>query len=253
MKTKLPIRVVVLIATLSTIAFLLNYWKERRDEARAQRVTAEAARQQREDAEQLQKQRQQEAEQQRKDEEKRKEGEAEQKAKRAAEEHARFLARYVNTNFVRAAGVKTIAIATASETGAWNGAVGSALIGRFTNDEIRVVSSFFMPAFVSDGLLTRAFSNPGDLFSQLELPASVDGLLLAREKVEYSSNPSLQNVISASMQLDVLVVPIGAQPVESQSWTFTSTGAGFKQSDARDQAEARILKQIAEDTKMALK
>jgi hypothetical protein len=157
-------------------------------------------------------------------------------AQDAAAAHARYLAQYTDTSFTRKPGTKTIAVVAASENAIWNNAVNAALVSRFKNEPVQLVSLFFKPAFVSDGLFNDAFADSNDLFNRLELPKSLDGLLLAREKVRYSSNPSLQNVLTASMELDVIKLPIGSQ-AEKQTWTFTAAGAGFTQADARAQAE----------------
>jgi len=172
-------------------------------------------------------------------------------AQDAAAAHVRFMAMYVDTGFTRMSGTKTIAVVVASEDGTRNSVVSDALINRFKKEPVQLVSSFFKPAFVSDGLFNDAFVNSNDLFNRLELQKSLDGLLLAQEKVQYSSNPSLQNVITASMELDVKTLLIGSQ-AEKQTWTFTAAGAGFTQADARAQAEERLIKQITNDTKMTL-
>jgi hypothetical protein len=176
---------------------------------------------------------------------------AQKAAQDAAEAHARFVAQYSDTDFVRKTGVKTIAVVAASENGTWNNALNSALVSRFKNEPVHLASSFFKPAFVSDGLFNDAFAGSNELFNRLELQKSLDELLLAREKVQYSSDPSLDNVLTASMQLDIETLPIGSQ-AGSQTWTFTASGAGFKQADARQQAEERLIKQILADTNMAL-
>jgi hypothetical protein len=176
-------------------------------------------------------------------------------ARKAAQDaragHAQFLARYTDTSFARKPGTKTIGIAVASENATWNSSVGAAFVSRFKNEPVQLVSSFFKPAFVSDGIFNDAFANSNDLFDKLELTKSLDGLLLAREQVRYSSNPSLQNIITASMELDVITLPISSQ-AEKRTWTFTAAGAGFTQADARQQAEERLINQIANDTRMAL-
>ncbi|MEI9961037.1 MAG: FlgO family outer membrane protein [Limisphaerales bacterium] len=84
----------------------------------------------------------------------------------------------------------------ASESGTANSAVNDALLSRFKSADAQIVPSFFKPAFVSDGLFDTAFAGSSDLFDKLELSKSLDGLLLAREKVQYAANPSLENVIN---------------------------------------------------------
>ena len=151
-------------------------------------------------------------------------------AEKAAAEHAGFLARYVNPGFSRKPGMKAAAIAVESEDGKPNRVVSAALAGNFQNDTVEVVPSILKPEFVSDGLINDAFNDSSDLPRKLELAKSVDGLLLARETVEYSTNPALLNVITASLRLEVLLKPVtGKNP--ARIWTFTANGAGFNQSD----------------------
>jgi hypothetical protein len=116
------------------------------------------------------------------------------------ERRASFLNRYEDTNFVRTAASTAIAVAAASDDGTWNGTVSAALVNHFKGEPIHFVSSFFKPAFVSDGLINDAFADSSDLFDRLELSKSLDGLLLAREQVQYATTPSLDNLISANIE-----------------------------------------------------
>ena len=240
--------VILFICGLGIIAIIENSTFDQMSQRHAQNVAAVKVQQQQQEGQKLQ-------EQQREQEERAAKVAAEQAAARAAQqaaaEHAQYLARYTDTSFTRKPGTKTMAVAVASENATWNSDVGAALVSRFKNEPVQLVSSFFKPAFVSDGLFNDAFAGSNDLFNRLELPKSLDGLLLAREKVHYSTNPSLQNVITASMELNVITLSIGSQ-AEKQTWTFTAAGAGFTQADARAQAEERLIKQISNDTKMAL-
>ena len=168
-----------------------------------------------------------------------------------AAEHARYLARYLNTGFAQKQGTETVAVAVASEDGKLNRAVTTALVSRFQREPVRILSPFFKPEFVSDGLFNGAFSGSNELFNKLELAKSLDALLLARQDVQYSKNAALENVISATMQLKVVVVPVSGQP-DGKTWTFTAYGPGFTKEVARQAAEERLIKQIATDTNMSL-
>jgi hypothetical protein len=88
------------------------------------------------------------------------------------------------------------------------------------------------------------------LSRKLELTNSLDALLLAHQSVEYSSNPSLENVLTANMKLKILAASIIGN-AKSQTWTFTAVGTGFKQTDARAMAEERLIKQINADTNIS--
>ena len=169
----------------------------------------------------------------------------------AATGHAEYLARYLNSGFNRKPGSETVAIAVASENGTLNRAVTAALISRFQSGPVQILSPFFKPEFVSDGLFNDAFTGSGEILNKLELSKSLDGLLLARQDVQYSTNPSLQNVVTATMQLKVTVVPVSGRG-DGKTWTFTASGPGFTKEVARQAAEERLIKQIADDTKMSL-
>jgi hypothetical protein len=168
-----------------------------------------------------------------------------------AAEHTRYLARYLNTGFARKQGTETVAVAAASEDGKLNRVVTAALVSRFQREPVRILSPFFKPEFVSDGLFNDAFTGSNELFNKLELAKSLDALLLARQDVQYSKNAALENVISATMQLKVVVVPVSGQ-TDGKTWTFTAYGPGFTKEVARQAAEERLIKQIATDTNMSL-
>lgn len=170
----------------------------------------------------------------------------------AAATHAKFLDRYLNTSFVRNRGIKTVALAVACD-GKVHHALDAALIQRFQGESVQILPSFFTSEFVSEGLFDSAFSGSKETFTKLELAKSLDALLLAREHVEYSKNADLENVIAATIQLDVTCFPVSSSPlVLVQTWTFVANGAGFKEPEARAMAEERLAKQIAKDTKMSL-
>ncbi len=172
-------------------------------------------------------------------------------AQDAAAEHARYLARYLNPGFSRKPGVERVAVAVASEDGAFNQAVTRALAGHLKTGAIETLPSFFKPEFVSDGLINDGFTDSAQLAGKLDLANSLDGLLLARQTVSYAPNPSLDNVITATMQLEVMAASV-VGPANSQEWTFTAVGSGFKNADARAMAEERLIKQINADTGMSL-
>jgi hypothetical protein len=172
-------------------------------------------------------------------------------AEEAAAEHARYLARYLTAGIARTPGSKALAVVAASENSRVNRAVTAAIANRFKTNSLEVLSSFFTPEFVSDGVLNQVLADPQPLFEKLELAKTLDMVVLARQKVRYTTNPSLENVITANMELEVAVLPIESG-VESHAWTFTANGAGFKEEAARAMAEERLLKQIATDTKPSL-
>jgi hypothetical protein len=169
----------------------------------------------------------------------------------AAAQHAAFLTRYLNQGFTRKPGVEMVAIVVAGENGNVNRAVGAALTDHLKTQNAEILSSFFTPEFISDGLLNTVIGGSTELPRKLELGSTLDVLVLARQQVQYSTNPDLLNVMTASMQLEVVLVPVSGN-AQGESWSFTASGTGFNQATARQLAEERLIKQIANDTKMSL-
>jgi hypothetical protein len=168
-----------------------------------------------------------------------------------AERHAQFLAHYLTASLPQTTGNKTAAIAVASENGTLNSVVTAAIADRFKKEPVQIISSLFKPAFVADGLFNEAFDGSGEVFNKLDLANSLDGAVFARQDVQYAKNPSLQNVITATMQLKVAVMPVAGQS-DGKTWTFTAYGPGFTKEVARQAAEERLIKQITTDTNMSL-
>jgi len=168
-----------------------------------------------------------------------------------AAERAAYLARYLNNDFTRKPGMKIVAVAVATEDGKPNRVVTAALAKHLKADNVELLSSFFKPAFLADNLIADFFTESTGVFDRLSLNNSLDALLLARQTVEYLTNPSLENVITANMRLEVMTSSASPNG-ERQTWFFSANGAGFTQSDARALAEERLLKQISADTKMSL-
>jgi hypothetical protein len=164
--------------------------------------------------------------------------------------HATYLARYVNSTSSRQPGMKMVAVAVVSENGAFNFALNAAIASHLKTASSSMLTSFFRPAFVTGGLFASAFAGSNGIFDKLDLSKSLDVLLLGREQVQYSSDPSLENVMTANIQLEITAFSIADG--QSQSWTFVANGAGFKHPEARQMAEERLIKQIANDTKMSL-
>ncbi|MCI0560624.1 MAG: hypothetical protein MN733_19225 [Nitrososphaera sp.] len=166
-----------------------------------------------------------------------------------AAERAKYLARYLNPGFVRNAGAEMVAVAVAGEDGKLNGSLGRAIASHFKSGTIQTSSSLFTPQFVSDGLFAQALEDLHSVATNLEFTSLLDVLLLANQRVEYSTNPSLENLITASMELEVTALSVKRRG-ENQTWRFRGNGAGFKQGDARAQAEERIMTQITKATDM---
>ena len=170
----------------------------------------------------------------------------------AADEHQRFLEKYVDTGITKNAGNQLVAVAVASESRSINHAVGAALITRFKADHVQLTDSFFKPELVTDGLFNSVFNRSSDLFNKLELAKSLDGLLLAKagrsvfdkRRVWTASSPP-------TMHLEIVTLPVD-RTEKARHGRFTANGTGFSPADARMQAEERIIHQINANTNMAL-
>jgi hypothetical protein len=174
-------------------------------------------------------------------------------AQRVRAEQTNLLAKYFDTTFIKSPGVQTIALSIATDSGKTDRAIQDALIQHFKSGNVKILPSFFKPAFITNGLFENTFNGSGDVPAKLELGKYLDALLLAREHVEISQNSAaLDNVLTATIRLDVAIV-LMADNLQSKTWTFTANGAGFKPSDAQVQAEERILKQVAAEANMSLK
>lgn len=169
----------------------------------------------------------------------------------ATAERQHFLGKYVNTNITKKSGSQLVAVAVESENHSMNHTVAVALMSRFKADHVQLTDSFFKPELVTDDLFGEAFKGSTDLFGKLELTKSLDSMLLGREEVQYSTNPNIENTITANMSLEIVSLPVAGQ-IQSQSWTLTAAGIGFRREAARLQAEERIIQQIQASTNMSL-
>jgi len=179
------------------------------------------------------------------------ERDAKQAATKAAADHAEYVARYVNTNALRKTGLAEVAVVVASEGRKMNRTVASAIADHLKRPGAETSLSFFTAEFVSEGLLESAFNDPNGLFKSLELSKSLDFLVLARQAVELSTDNSLQNVLTASTTLDLMLIS-AKTPDEQYTWTLHASGAGFKESEARLMAQERLIKQIGADTNLTV-
>jgi flagellar biosynthesis GTPase FlhF len=272
-RTRTAIFIAVLVIAALTIHATIDHWRQNAEQKRQQhqleidkQVAAQKAAQ---EQEQLQKQREAAAQKAASDaaaatkKAAQEAADAAQKAaqematatqkaaKEAADAHAEFLARYTDTNFSRNPGIEMAAVAVASESGTMNHAIGAALVNRFKGERHDFSDSFFKPALVSDGLFNAAFNGSSDLFNKLELAKSLNAILLARQDVQYSTNTTLANIVTANMHLEIVALPIAGK-IQSQDWKFMANGAGIGPAEAREQAEERIIKQINTDTNMSV-
>ena len=164
-------------------------------------------------------------------------------------DHAAYAAKYVNSAPSRKPDVKLIAVAVLSPDGQLTPALNGVLTDRFQTDSAKILCSFFRPAFVADGLFGNALTKPTEVFEQLGLAKSVNAVLLGRQTVEYSTDPSMENVMTANMQFELTAVSLADGL--SRSWNFVANGAGFKQNEARAMAEERLIKKMSKDNTLS--
>jgi hypothetical protein len=173
------------------------------------------------------------------------------KAAEAAAAHEKFLAKYLNSGFVRKTGVRQVALIAASTDGELDRTLAGALLPHFQRESVEVLSSLFKPAFVTDKLFDKVFEGSTEPLFQLDLWNALDSVILARERVRYTTDTTMLNLITANLEVEVTVLPVSANG-QSRSWKYVANGAGFKQPDSRHQAEERILKQLSQDTRLSL-
>lgn len=178
---------------------------------------------------------------------------AEREAARKAEaELAAYRSKYLNPGFARTPGVKSVAVAAASDNNTIDRPVADALVSRLKDEDIALSTSFFKPAFYTDGLFANMFAGSLDAVDRLQLTNTLDALLLAQEHVQYVTNGAdVNNIITAHTRLDVAFYPFDMMRRE-QSWTFKANGAGFSPGEALGNAEERLFKQVAGDTNLSL-
>jgi hypothetical protein len=170
----------------------------------------------------------------------------------AVQKHAQYVSQYVNSSFSKTAGIESLALVTVNSDGNSDSAVGTAVANHFKSDTVSISTSFFKSQFVSDNLFANVFDGSTELLKKLDLANSLDGLLLARETVQYVKNPaSLDNLITANMTLEVQVVPVSGS-IQNKSWKLTAAGAGFSKTEAESNAEERLIKKMSNDTTMSL-
>jgi hypothetical protein len=110
------------------------------------------------------------------------------------------------------------------------------------NGDAQITTSFFRPAFVTDGLFEKAFTGQADELQRLPIKDGVQTISFGRQSVSYTKNPDL-GVITANMALEMNVVRTdGFQSLYGQ--TIKSIGAGLSEEEARSNAEAKIVAQL---------
>lgn len=175
----------------------------------------------------------------------------EQAASDAAAEHKRYLARYLNEGFLPKSGCKAVAVAVKMPSGVSPAVITSALGRKLESATRQTVPSLFTPEFLSGELFRNTFAGSRAIFTDLELSNRIDMICLAQATVEYSTNRSLENIISAHANLEIVAVPFSPRDTD-MSWSFDATGPGFTKAEAWKLAQERLVQAISDATNMTI-
>jgi hypothetical protein len=167
-----------------------------------------------------------------------------EKLLREAKEQQEFILRYIVPGQLKNSPQENdVVVLVSSETLQPNSVMAQALVTVLRSRSAKASASLFTPAFISDGLFEKAFAGSQGLLDRLALTNVADIVLLARESVEYEKKQSLQGMVTARLKLELSALS-AATLLQSQAQTLNSTGAGFREAEARALAEERLLKQI---------
>jgi hypothetical protein len=161
-------------------------------------------------------------------------------------------ANLVNAGISRPPGTLVVACAAATESGEPALTIKGALLSSLTAAGVQVIPEYFTPDFLTNRAFERMLGGSREAWDTLRLAPTLDAVVLAREKVQYSKDESLANIITATLR--VTVAASRSSPMKSGgSWTFVASGAGFTEIEALHMAEERIKKQItnAADLRLA--
>lgn len=159
-------------------------------------------------------------------------------AVRAQAELAAHRERYItlNSSFERA-------VLIVDESNKQNTALSSTIADRLSTGGVKTTISLFKPAFVTDGLFKQVFEGQTDIVNRLPIKNGARTLLLGRQTVTYTSNPQLNDTVTATMNLDLNAITTdGLQSVTAQS--IQGIGVGFTKDEARISAEERITSHL---------
>lgn len=168
-----------------------------------------------------------------------------------AAKRQRFAAQFYNTSFSPKASETAVAIVVADENGKANLTVGKSLAAIFGTGDTKAMTWFFKTDFLSTGVFQEIFDGSNEFFEKLDLSKTLAAVVLGIESVNYTHTPSLENLITAHMDLKVVKISL-TDHLDRTPWTYTATGAGFSESEARSKAEKQILEQLGSDKTLGL-
>ena len=108
---------------------------------------------------------------------------------------------------------------------------------------LRSTTTLFTDRFVTDGLFEKLFTGGGSSeIAELELASDADQLILGKRTASFTTNPDLQNMITAKVTLEAKTISVkSAQTVDT--FSVSETGVGFSNDAAVTAAMDKILKQ----------
>lgn len=109
---------------------------------------------------------------------------------------------------------------------------------------VRLTSvSFPTDSFVAGGEFENIFRGGENSLSNLKLSQHFKYLIAGKRRVTFQVNTELENVITASMTVELHVVSSQTGTVKA-SFLFRQNGPGFSDDDASETAESRIIEDI---------
>jgi hypothetical protein len=163
----------------------------------------------------------------------------------------KFKELYLNVSPERQPEKQGVAIVVAGADGKLNATINSAIARKLRSDSIQIFPAYFTPQFITDGLFTKTINGDTAMFRKLNLTETLSALVLARETVQFTQDASMENLITATIKLDVVAVDVKGQ-FSPDTWTFTAHGPGFIKAVAVTAAEERIVKEITKATNFNL-
>lgn len=137
----------------------------------------------------------------------------------------------------------SIAVLIVDENSKQNSSLSYAFADLLKREGLTTSGCLFKPAFVEDGLFTKTLTGQSDALKRLPLTNTTRSLFLGQQSVRYSTNSELQNLVTASMSLEVKA--ISSTTLQSFfSKTIEANGAGLTSNQAREMAQERCLAQL---------
>ena len=175
-----------------------------------------------------------------------------ERQKRAVEQRAAELKAFKNLYLNDQTTRHAVVVLVVNDTGQPNKILNSALLTLLKTNGHDATTLLLTPRFISDGLFTEVFTGSKAVLAKLDLKNLAGTLLLGRQTVDYSTNAALENLVTAHMKLELQTLPLTAGGQE-QTQILESVGTELNRpTDARLQAEDRMVKQIQKQSEPLL-